>query len=91
MRTLLAALIVIITTQFTLAHEVQTYPEFEIREDIMRLQINYWELTQQLEYAAPELRLRVYEEIADVLEQLRDATVKLLELDAKIHTQEPHQ
>ena len=91
MRTVLAALILIVSTQFTHAHDVETYPEFEIREDIMRLQINYWELTQQLEYAAPELRLRVYEEIADILQKLRDHTAKLLELDAKIHAQDPHQ
>ena len=90
MRTLLVTLILLFTAQFTGAHETQTYPEFEIREDIMRLQINYWELTQQLEYAGPELRLRVYGEMGDILEQLRDATVRLLELDVKIHTQEPH-
>ena len=90
MRTLLVTLILLFTAQFTGAHEVQTYPEFEIREDIMRLQINYWELVQQLEYANPELRLRVYEEIADILQELRDHTAKLLEIDSTIHAQDPH-
>ena len=91
MRTLLAALILLFTAQFTHAHDTQTYPEFEIREDIMRLQINYWELVQQLEYAHNDLRLRVYEEIADILQKLREHTATLLELDVKIHTAEPHQ
>jgi hypothetical protein len=90
MRTVLAALILIVSTQFAVAHEVQTYPEFEIREDIMRLQINYWELVQQLEYAHNDLRLRVYEEIADILQKLREHTATLLELDAKVHAQDPH-
>ena len=56
----------------------------------MRLQLNYWELTQQLEYANPELRLRVYEEIADVLQKLRNATAKMLEIDSEIHGRDPH-
>lgn len=76
--------------QPTQSHDVQTYPEFEIREDILRLQMNYWELTQQLEYAKPELRLRIYEEIADLLQKLRDHTAKMLEIDSAIHSQDPH-
>ena len=76
--------------QPTQSHDVQTYPEFEIREDILRLQMNYWELTQQLEYAKPELRLRIYEEIAEILQKLRDHTAKMLEIDSAIHSRDPH-
>lgn len=90
MRTLLATLIIILSAQFTGAHEVQTYPEFEIREDIMRLQMNYWELIQQLEYANNELRLRVYEEIAEILGEIRRHTAQLLDIDTAVHSQDPH-
>lgn len=90
MRTLLVTLILLFTAQFTGAHDVETYPEFEIREDIMRLQLNYWELIQQLEYANNELRLRVYEEIGEILGEIRRHTAELLDIDATLHAQDPH-
>lgn len=96
MRTLLASLIVVLLCVDTAdSQQLQpplatdhtlTFEEYQTREDLMQSQINLWELIQQLEYASPELRLRVYEEIGQMLAHIKAITVRLLELDAAKHS-----
>jgi len=96
MRTLLKLLIVVMLfTDAVQGKQLQptlstdhtlTFEEYEIREDLMQSQINLWELIQQLEYASPDLRLKVYEEIGQMLAHIKEITVRLLEMDAAKHS-----
>jgi hypothetical protein len=95
MRTLCIVLILCVVCWRAEAQQLQpplrqdhtlTFEEYQIREDLMQSQINLWELIQQLEYAQPPLRLRIYEEIGEMLARIREITVRLLELDQAKHS-----
>ena len=63
----------------------QEYEEFEAREQLMQLQMNLWELFNQLDYAKDELRDRVLLDIADMQVRINEQILKLVELDQKYH------
>ena len=78
-------MILLMTTVTALAFHEHTFEVFELREHLLMLTINLWELLEQLEYAHPELRLRVYEEIQHLQGEIDRAIQRLLELDLQQH------
>ena len=67
------------------AFHLNTYAVFELREQLLRLTLNLWELLAQLEYASESLRQRVYLDMAVIQSDIRDTIAQLIELDAQQH------
>ena len=62
-----------------------TFAVFELREQLLRLTLNLWELLDQLRYASEPLRQRVYLDIAVIQSEIRDTIAELLRLDSQEH------
>ena len=62
-----------------------TFAVFELREQLLRLTLNLWELLDQLRYASDPLRQRVYLDIAVIQSEIRDTIAELLRLDSQEH------
>ena len=82
LRTLLT--LAVMTTCAMAFHE-NTYAVFELREQLLRLTLNLWELLEQLEYASEPLRQRVYLEIAHIQSDIGDTMSELIRLDSLQH------
>ena len=67
------------------AEHSQTFLEFEAHERMMQLQLNLWELFDQLQYAQGELRVRVLEEIHQIQTLINEQIIVIIELDHKHH------
>jgi hypothetical protein len=65
-------------------HE-NTFAVFELREQLLTLTLNLWELFEQLEYAADPLRQRVYLDIAGVQSEIINTIAELIRLDSLEH------
>ena len=65
-------------------HE-NTYAVFELREQLLRLTLNLWELLDQLRYASEPLRQRVYQDIAGVQSEIASTIAELIRLDGLEH------
>ena len=65
-------------------HE-NTYAVFELREQLLRLTLNLWELLEQLEYASEPLRQRVYLDIAVIQSEIASTIAELIRLDRLEH------
>ena len=65
-------------------HE-NTYAVFELREQLLTLTLNLWELFEQLEYASDPLRQRVYLDIAGVQSEIANTIAELIRLDSLEH------
>ena len=78
-------LTLMILTTATYAFHDNTYAVFELREQLLRLTLNLWELLAQLEYASEPLRQRVYLEIAHIQSDIRDTMSELIRLDSLQH------
>ena len=65
-------------------HE-NTYAVFELREQLLRLTLNLWELLDQLVYASEPLRQRVYLDMGVIQSEIRDTIHELLRLDSLEH------
>ena len=74
-----------VMTVCAMAFHDNTYAVFELREQLLRLTLNLWELLAQLEYAAEPLRQRVYLDIAGVQSDIRDTIAELMRLDTLQH------
>ena len=72
-------------TTCAMAFHDNTYAVFELREQLLRLTLNLWELLAQLEYASEPLRQRVYLDIAGVQSDIRDTIDELMRLDRLQH------
>ena len=72
-------------TVCALAFHENTYAVFELREQLLRLTLNLWELFGQLEYASDPLRQRVYLEIGMIQSEIRDTVAELMRLDSLQH------
>ena len=57
-----------------------TFAVFELREHLLMLTMNLWELFEQLEYAHPELRARVYQDIAVIQSEIMSTIAELIRL-----------
>ena len=66
------------------SHE-NTYAVFELREQLLRLTLNLWELLDQLRYASEPLRQRVYLDIAHVQSEIASTIAELMRLDSVEH------
>jgi len=74
-----------VMTVCAMAFHDNTYAVFELREQLLRLTLNLWELLAQLEYASEPLRQRVYLDIAGVQSDIRDTIDELMRLDTLQH------
>ena len=80
----LIAVYLMLTVCAVAFHE-NTYAVFELREQLLTLTLNLWELFEQLEYAADPLRQRVYQDIAHVQSEIASTIAELLRLDSLEH------
>ena len=62
-----------------------TYAVFELREQLLRLTLNLWELLDQLRYASEPLRQRVYLDIAVIQSEITSTIAELMRLDGLEH------
>lgn len=67
------------------ADHPQEYDEFEAQEQLMQLQMNLWELFNQLDYAKDELRDRVLLDIAAMQVKINEQILRIVQLDQKYH------
>ena len=74
-----------VMTTCAMAFHDNTYAVFELREQLLRLTLNLWELLAQLEYASEPLRQRVYLDIAHVQSEITSTIAELLRLDTLQH------
>ena len=80
-----ALVIYAILTVCAFAFHEDTYAVFELREQLLRLTLNLWELLDQLVYASEPLRQRVYLDIAHIQSEIRDTIAELMRLDSLQH------
>ena len=81
-RTLLT--LAVMTTCAVAFHD-NTYAVFELREQLLRLTLNLWELLDQLRYASEPLRQRVYLDIAHIQSEITSTIAELIRLDSLEH------
>ena len=74
-----------VMTVCAFAFHENTYAVFELREQLLRLTLNLWELLDQLRYASEPLRQRVYQDIAHVQSEIADTIAELMRLDSLEH------
>ncbi len=74
-----------VMTVCAMAFHDNTYAVFELREQLLRLTLNLWELLAQLEYASAPLRQRVYLDIAGVQSDIQHTMAELMRLDRLQH------
>ena len=72
-------------TVCAIAGHENTYAVFELREQLLRLTLNIWELLDQLVYASEPLRQRVYLDIAHIQSEIMNTIVELMRLDSLQH------
>ena len=80
-----AVVIYSILTVCAFAFHENTYAVFELREQLLRLTLNLWELLDQLRYASEPLRQRVYLDIAHIQSEIQDTIAGLMRLDSLEH------
>jgi len=74
-----------ILTVCAIAGHENSYAVFELREQLLRLTLNLWELLDQLEYASESLRQRVYLDIGLIQSEITDTIAELMRLDSIEH------
>mgnify|MGYP003149082508 CR=1 FL=1 len=74
-----------ILTVCAIAGHENSYAVFELREQLLRLTLNLWELLAQLEYASESLRQRVYLDIGLIQSEITDTIAELMRLDSIEH------
>ena len=72
-------------TVCAIAMHDDTYAVFELREQLLRLTLNLWELLDQLRYASEPLRQRVYLEIGMIQSEIASTMAELMRLDSLEH------
>ena len=74
-----------VMTTCAMAFHDNTYAVFELREQLLRLTLNLWELLGQLEYASEPLRQRVYLDMGLVQSEINHTIAELMRLDTLQH------
>ena len=74
-----------ILTVCAIAGHENSYAVFELREQLLRLTLNLWELLDQLEYASESLRQRVYLDMGLIQSEITDTIAELMRLDSIEH------
>ena len=72
-------------TTCAMAFHENTFAVFELREQLLTLTLNLWELMEQLEYASEPLRQRVYLEIGMIQSEMASTIAELIRLDSLQH------
>jgi len=72
-------------TVCAIAMHGNTYAVFELREQLLTLTLNLWELLDQLRYASEPLRQRVYMDIAVIQSEIASTIAELIRLDRLEH------
>ena len=72
-------------TTCAVAFHDNTFAVFELREQLLRLTLNLWELLDQLRYASEPLRERVYLDISLVQAEITSTMAELMRLDSLEH------
>jgi hypothetical protein len=72
-------------TTCAMAFHDNTYAVFELREQLLRLTLNLWELLDQLRYASEPLRQRVYLDMAHIQSEITSTIAELIRLDSLEH------
>ena len=72
-------------TVCAMAFHDDTYAVFELREQLLRLTLNLWELLDQLRYASEPLRQRVYLDMGVIQSEIIDTVAELMRLDSIEH------
>ena len=72
-------------TVCAIAFHENTYAVFELREQLLRLTLNLWELLDQLRYASEPLRQRVYQDMAVIQSEIASTIAELIRLDRLEH------
>ena len=80
-----AVVIYSILTVCAFAFHENTYAVFELREQLLQLTLNLWELLDQLRYASEPLRQRVYLDVAHIQSEIIDTIAELMRLDRLEH------
>jgi len=80
-----ALVIYVILTVCAIAGHENSYAVFELREQLLRLTLNLWELLDQLRYASESLRQRVYLDMAVIQSEIIDTIAELMRLDRLEH------
>ena len=80
-----AVVIYSILTVCAFAFHENTYAVFELREQLLRLTLNLWELLDQLRYASEPLRQRVYLDMAHIQSEITSTIAELIRLDSLEH------
>ena len=80
-----AVIIYAILTVCALAMHGDTYAVFELREQLLTLTLNLWELLDQLRYASEPLRQRVYLDMANIQSEIMNTIAELMRLDRLEH------
>jgi hypothetical protein len=80
-----ALVIYALLTVCAIAGHDNTYAVFELREQLLRLTLNLWELLDQLVYASEPLRQRVYLDIAHIQSEITSTIAELMRLDRLEH------
>ena len=80
----LIAVYLMLTVCAMALHE-NTYAVFELREQLLTLTLNLWELFEQLEYASDSLRQRVYLDIGRIQSEIESIVRELMRLDSMEH------
>ena len=74
-----------VMTVCAFAFHENTYAVFELREQLLRLTLNLWELLDQLRYASDPLRQRVYQDVALIQSEIMNTIAELIRLDSAEH------
>jgi hypothetical protein len=79
-----AILYMIMLTSAVAFHD-NTFAVFDLKEQLQILVMNLWELLYQLEYATPDQRVIVYEEIQGIRSEIQQVVDQLVEHDRTQH------
>jgi hypothetical protein len=74
-----------VMTTCAMAMHGDTYAVFELREQLLTLTLNLWELLDQLRYASEPLRQRVYMDMAVIQSEIASTIAELMRLDSLEH------
>jgi len=74
-----------VMTTCAFAMHDNTFAVFELREQLLTLTMNLWELLDQLRYAAEPLRQRVYMDVAVIQSEIASTIAELMRLDSLEH------
>ena len=78
-------LIYLLLTTVAIAFHEHTFAVWELRELLLERTINLWDLLEQLEYVTDEQRVKVYEDIEGIRQQINTIIHQLLEHDRSQH------